>query len=87
MLLSRTVCRTAGHRPTPEQLETMRARAAASLRSSWKNVPAHLDATPKISVSHEQYAFIEPTPGSNTPPITIGNEFSAYVDRVGDIHA
>eukprot|EP00873_Tetraselmis_striata_P023750 jgi/Tetstr1/444014/TSEL_031954.t1 len=67
--------------PTPEQLETMRARAAASLRSSWKNVPAHLDATPKISVSHEQYAFIEPTPGSNTPPITIGNEFSAYVDR------
>mmetsp|Transcript_35827 Transcript_35827/g.63962 ORF Transcript_35827/g.63962 Transcript_35827/m.63962 type:complete len:85 (+) Transcript_35827:183-437(+) len=67
--------------PTSDELAALQARASASLRSSWKFVPPHLDATPKVSVSHEQYTYIHPIPGTNKPPISIGNEFSAYVDR------
>ena len=69
---------------TGESVESLKKRGEKSLQATWKYLPARLDATPKMSMSQEELLIINPTPGSNTKPISVQHEFCKYLDKVSD---
>ena len=69
---------------TGESVESLKMRAEKSLQSTWKYLPRRLDVTPKMSKSQEELLIIDPTPGSNTKPISVQHEFCKYLDKVSD---